>query len=82
MPLGNHTWRLIRRPAGAIADGDLQFREEERPSVRDGQFLYELLYLSLDPTNCIWMSDMDQYMEPVALGDIMRGIVCGRVLES
>lgn len=82
MPLGNHTWRLIRRPAGAIADGDLQFREEERPSVRDGQFLYELLYLSLDPTNRIWMSDMDQYMEPVALGDIMRGIVCGRVLES
>jgi NADPH-dependent curcumin reductase CurA len=57
-------------------------REEVLPTPADGQFLYELLYLSLDPTNRIWMSDMDQYMEPVALGDTMRGVICGRVLES
>ena len=82
MPRDNQVWRLVNRPAGNIADGDLGFSSEERPTISDGQFLYELLYLSLDPTNRIWMSDMDQYMEPVALGDVMRGVVCGRVLES
>ena len=30
------------------------------------------IYFSLDPTNRIWMSDVDQYMEPVEIGDIMR----------
>ena len=82
MSPANRVWRLIRRPVGDIADGDLQLREEVLPTLADGQFLYELLYLSLDPTNRIWMSDMDQYMEPVALGEVMRGLVCGRVLES
>ena len=78
----NRVWRLMQRPVGDIAVGDLELREEPLPRARDGQFVYELLYLSLDPTNRIWMSDMDQYMEPVALGDVMRGIVCGRVIES
>ena len=71
MPRDNKVWRLIKRPAGNIAEGDLRFSDDERPTVSDGQFLYELLYLSLDPTNRLWMSDMDQYMEPVRLGDIM-----------
>ena len=37
-----------------------------------GQILAKTIYFSLDPTNRIWMSDIDQYMEPVEIGDIMR----------
>jgi NADPH2:quinone reductase len=40
------------------------------------------LYLSLDPTNRLWMSDMRQYSEPVVLGEVMRGIGIGEVIES
>lgn len=40
------------------------------------------LYLSIDPTHRIWMSDVDQYMPPVELGDVMRGGTLGVVEES
>ena len=48
----------------------------------EGQFLLRVTYLSLDPTNRIWMSDQEQYMPPVEVGAGMRGGVCGRVVES
>jgi NADPH-dependent curcumin reductase len=77
-----HVWRLTKRPVGEIADSDLTYAPEPLPAVADGQFLLQVGYLSLDPTNRIWMSDMEQYMPPVALGDAMRGGVIGRVLQS
>ncbi len=78
----NRVWRLRKRPVGDIADDVLSFEEEAIPEPGDGQCLFRLNYLSLDPTNRIWMSDMDQYMPPVALGDPMRGVVCGTVVSS
>jgi len=75
-------WRLAKRPVGDIADGDLGYAEEALPELADGQFLLEVGYLSLDPTNRIWMSDMEQYMPPVGIGDPMRGGVVGRVVAS
>jgi NADPH-dependent curcumin reductase len=80
----NHrtVWKLRRRPQGAIADQDLEFLSEAMPLCGDGQLLIAVDYLSLDPTNRIWMSDMEQYMPPVGIGDAMRGGIAGRVMES
>jgi NADPH-dependent curcumin reductase len=78
----NRIWRLRKRPVGTIGDDVLSLANEPVPIPGDGQFLFRLNYLSLDPTNRIWMSDMDQYMPPVSLGDPMRGIVCGTVVTS
>ncbi len=75
-------WRLAKRPVGEIGEGDLVFREEALPELADGQFLLAVTYLSLDPTNRIWMSDIEQYMPPVGLGEPMRGGVVGRVVAS
>ena len=72
-------WRLRKRPMGDIADGDLTFAREPIPELEEGQFLVEVLYLSLDPTNRIWMSDVEQYMP---LDAPMRGGVLGRVVQS
>jgi len=47
-----------------------------------GQVLVRTLYLSLDPTNRIWMSDMEQYMPPVNLGEVMRGGTLSVVEQS
>lgn len=77
-----NVWRLARRPVGDIADGDLEYVQEALPPLAEGQFLLRITYLSLDPTNRIWMSDMEQYMPPVEIGAGMRGGVCGRVVES
>ena len=77
-----NVWRLRKRPVGAIADGDLTYEREDLPPLQDGEFLLEILYLSLDPTNRVWMSDMRQYMPPVALDAPMRGGNAGRVVAS
>ena len=78
----NRVWRLRKRPVGDITDDVLSFEEEAIPEPSDGEFLFRLNYLSLDPTNRIWMSDMDQYMPPVDLNAPMRGVVCGTVMQS
>jgi NADPH-dependent curcumin reductase len=77
-----NVWRLAMRPVGDIADGDLIYAAEVVPDLQDGQFALRVIYLSLDPTNRIWMSDQEQYMPPVEVGAAMRGGVCGRVIES
>ena len=81
-PAINRQWILSRRPVGSISDGDLVLKEFPIPSPKEGEVLIRTTYLSLDPTNRIWMSDMEQYMEPVRLGEPMRGLVLGEVLES
>lgn len=77
-----NVWRLAKRPVGDIADGDLVYGNEALPPLKDGEFSLRVTYLSLDPTNRIWMSDQEQYMPPVEVGAAMRGGVCGRVVES
>ena len=75
MSNSNHTfksWRLNTRPVGEIKNSDLSLIEEDIPEINVNEVLARTIYFSLDPTNRIWMSDVDQYMEPVEIGDIMR----------
>lgn len=78
----NRQFRLAVRPVGNIKQSDFEYREEPIPSPSDGEVLVRNVYLSLDPTNRIWMSDMPQYMPPVEIGQVMRGVVLGVVEES
>lgn len=78
----NRVWRLRNRPIGDITDDVLSLENEAIPEPGEGECLFRLNYLSLDPTNRIWMSDIEQYMPPVELDAPMRGIVCGTVIKS
>jgi NADPH-dependent curcumin reductase CurA len=78
----NRAYRLRRRPDGELADSDLELVTEQVPGLQDGQALVRTQLLSLDPTNRIWMSDNRGYMPPVPLGEVMRGIGVGEVIES
>ena len=78
----NRAYRLRRRPVGGPGVDDLELVSEELPPLGDGEALVRTLYLSLDPTNRLWMSDIRQYSEPVVIGDVMRGIGIGEVIES
>ena len=77
----NHVWRLLKRPAGGVSEGDLSFETESVPEPADGQALVRLNYLSVDPTNLVWMS-RDSYIPAVPLDAPMRGVVCGTVVAS
>ena len=78
----NRQWILKKRPVGDAAPGDLELVEKPVPEPGPGEMLVRNIYLSLDPTNRIWMSDMDQYMPPVEIGDVMRGGTIGVVETS
>jgi len=77
----NRRWILRKRPQGGLAKGDLELVEEPIPDLSEGEVLLRNLYLSLDPTNRIWMSDREQYLPPVGIGDVMRGVTIA-VVES
>jgi hypothetical protein len=78
----NKVWILKRRPQGEVREGDLELVERPLAPLQDGEVRVQTIYLSLDPTNRIWMSDMKGYMPPVELGEPMRGGSIGIVRES
>ncbi len=75
-------WVLKRRPQGEIQHGDLELIDEPIRDLDEGEVLIRTVYLSLDPTNRIWMSDQDQYLPPVQIGETMRGGGIGVVERS
>ena len=80
--LQNKAYRLRTRPQGTSGHDHFEFVSEPVGKPRSGEVLVKVLYLSLDPTNRIWMSDIPQYMEPVKVGEVMRGLGIGRVESS
>ncbi len=78
----NRQFRLKMRPTGRVSQENFDFVNQPVPSVGKNQVLIRNLYLSLDPTNRIWMTDVPQYMPPVAIGEVMRGGGLGQVVAS
>ena len=74
---------LQERPTGDITP--TTFRVEKVPfnlKPKQNEVLVKALYLSIDPTQRTWINDSRNYMEPVKIGDVMRGTGLGVVLEA
>jgi NADPH-dependent curcumin reductase CurA len=56
--------------------------EEEPRAPEDGEVLVKVLFLSLDPAMRGWMNDAPSYVPPVGIGEVMRAIGVGQVVES
>ncbi|WP_372958735.1 NADP-dependent oxidoreductase [Marinobacter sp.] len=78
----NQRWVLRKRPEADITAEHLELVTQPVPDLQDGQVLIRNIYLSLDPTHRLWMSDREQYLPPVQVGDVMRGGTLGVVEES
>lgn len=78
----NRQWRLRTRPAGRVKASDFELVEAPRPTAGPGQAVARLRFLSLDPTNRIWVTDTESYLPPVQLGEVMRGGGIAEVVES
>ena len=81
-PTVNKQWVLAERPHGMLREASWQLRETPVPELAPGEALVETLYLSCDPTQRGWMEDRPSYMPPVGLGEVMRAVSVGRVVES
>jgi NADPH-dependent curcumin reductase CurA len=80
--MNNHQWRLAARPSGMVKETDFSWHEEPAADPGEGQLLIRNRYLSLDPTNRIWMNEADSYLPAVPLGAVMRGGTIGVVEKS
>jgi NADPH-dependent curcumin reductase CurA len=80
--LTNRQYRLAARPEGLPKPTDWSVTEEAVAQPADGQALVQNLYVSLDPAMRGWMNDRRSYIRPVGIGDVMRAIAVGRVVES
>jgi NADPH-dependent curcumin reductase len=78
----NRQWCLATRPVGAIAESNFEWKQEPIPTLEEGQILVRNVYLSLDPTNRGWLNEGDNYLPPVAIGEVMRGFCIGVVERS
>jgi hypothetical protein len=78
----NRQWRLAARPEGMIKESDFEWLEEPVGDVGEGQVLVRNIYLSLDPANRGWVRKGPSYVEPVEVGDVMRGLTVGVVEAS
>jgi len=78
----NRQLLLKTRPEGLVQRENFDLVEQPLGELKDGEVLVRTLYISMDPTNRVWMRDIPQYMPPVAIGEVMRGFGLGRVVKS
>ncbi|MBW2363456.1 MAG: NADP-dependent oxidoreductase [Deltaproteobacteria bacterium] len=78
----NRQWLLRRRPVGMVQESDFELRETPLPKPGPGEVLVKNLFLAFEPAMRGWMEDRPSYLPPVGIGEVMRGVTAGQVVES
>jgi NADPH-dependent curcumin reductase CurA len=78
----NHRFTLAARPVGMVKASDFAYEEDELREPRDGEFVVQNRYISLDPAMRGWMNEGKSYIRPVEIGEVMRAGAIGKVVES
>ncbi|MEM9969045.1 MAG: NADP-dependent oxidoreductase [Pseudomonadota bacterium] len=73
---------LASRPDGAPKQENFRLETAPIPTIRDGEILVEVQYMSLDPYMRGRMDDAKSYAAPVPIGGKMEGGSVGKVLAS
>jgi len=82
MALTNHKFLLAARPVGMPKRSDWTYAEEPVGQPKEGEFLVQVLYISLDPAMRGWINEGRSYVPPVGIGELMRALGVGVVTES
>ena len=78
----NRRYLLRERPSARIAPGTFELVEEAVPEIGDGEALVRNRWISLDPTNRMWINDAPGYLPPVQIGEVMRSGGLAEVVAS
>ncbi|KAF2665739.1 NADP-dependent leukotriene B4 12-hydroxydehydrogenase [Microthyrium microscopicum] len=77
---------LAERPKAEILPGQTftlkKHASPKESDLKDGEVIFQSLYLSLDPAMRGWLNDVRSYVPPVQIGEIMRGGAVGIVRAS
>jgi len=61
---------------------DFEMKEEPIPELKEGEVLIKNQFISFDPTQRGWMNEGGNYMPGIHLGEVMRSMTAGHVIES
>ncbi len=82
MSTTNHQIRLAARPTGLPRPSDWELTSEPVPEPGEGEFIVANSHISIDPAMRGWMNDVRSYIEPVAVGAVMRAGAIGQITAS
>jgi NADPH-dependent curcumin reductase len=82
MTEANHRFTLAARPVGLPKRSDWNYSAEPVPDPADGELLIKILFLSLDPAMRGWMNEGKSYVPGIKIGEVMRALALGRVVQS
>ncbi len=74
--------QLRQRPTGVPGDDCWNVLEVATREPADGEFLVRNRYISVDPAMRGWINEGRSYVEPVAVGEVMRAGAVGEVVQS
>ncbi|PSJ43635.1 NADP-dependent oxidoreductase [Sphingomonas deserti] len=78
----NRQLRVRARPSGPVEDRHFELRTGPVPELAEGEALIRVDWLGIDPTQRTWLNPSATYVQPVALGEVMRGSGVGQVVRS
>ncbi|MFL0179032.1 MULTISPECIES: NADP-dependent oxidoreductase [unclassified Mycobacterium] len=78
----NRRFLLRERPSGRIGPDTFELSEQAVPEIGDGEALVRVDWISLDPTNRMWINETPSYLPPVGIGEVMRAAGLGVVVAS
>ena len=78
----NHRITLARRPTGLPDREDFAFVETPVAPLAEGEMLVRNRVLAMDAAIRGFLDDRPSYLPPVAIGEVVRGMMLGEVVES
>jgi NADPH-dependent curcumin reductase CurA len=78
----NRQWLLASRPVGMLEESNFELRTVPVDTPGDGQILVRNRWLAFEPAMRGWMEDRPNYIPPVGIGEVMRGMTVAEVVES
>lgn len=73
---------LTSRPLGVAQASNFEIRQADDPVLADGQIRVANRFLSVEPAMRGWIADAGNYSAPVGIGEVMRSLAVGEIVES
>jgi NADPH-dependent curcumin reductase CurA len=78
----NRQFLIAARPEGMIRESDFKYVETPVPEPADGEFLIKQDIVAVEPALRGQMENRANYAAPLQIGDVMRALGVGTVIES
>jgi NADPH-dependent curcumin reductase CurA len=78
----NRRMVLAERPVGNVEAGTVRLEQVDVPEPGDGEALVQNRFLSIDPTIRTWMDDVQGYLPPIGIDEVVRSGAIAEVVRS